>query len=344
MLSADPANPFLTSPIHSPTTSLARRFAYLEERHALLKAEYEKLRTKYSDDLKHWKEYKAVETARINLKKQRKAEKKGTRSKTTALAEEAGIQVNTAQELVAASDGSQSLAQQETVACYVQEPTQVDNISSVTAGRSSQVSEGQHEEATPEIILPTRKPVPRTRSASTPPQPSQRPPAQAVRRVQDNAVYGRDFATPTNGRSVLALGKVSPWLGQDGADPPSLSSTRSKRGIQNEDDDIFGDGPAAASSTATVRTPLVRDRGATTTLRHSALRKTVSVMDASTSSPDWGDISESTKKRKHTEIEAMSPAQKAAELKRLSKMTGKEKREYYAEYKGKGRYLPPEEV
>ena len=348
---ADSAKPFVTSSTQSPTTSLARRFAYLEERHALLKAEYDRLRAKYQEDLRHWKEYKAVETARIDLKKQRRAERRQERpTDTTPHVEEIETQTQFAlpadviYELVAASDGSQSLPQRQHIHDYVQEPTQIDHASSATAGISSQMSEGQYDEAAPEIILPSRRPVERTRSASTPPRS---PPHSHVHAMpqQDKVVYERDFATPTARRAAPATGKVSAWLGHDGAQHPPSASTRGIRNMaRREQDNVFGDESIAADSPTVMRTPLIRDRGATTSLRHSALRKTVSVLDASTSTPGWGDPTDSTKKRKHIEIEAMSPVQKAAELKRLNKMTVREKREYYAEYKGKGRYLPPEEV
>jgi hypothetical protein len=49
-------------------------------------------------------------------------------------------------------------------------------------------------------------------------------------------------------------------------------------------------------------------------------------------------------KRRRLDMEGMSPAEKAQERKRLNKMTPAEKREMYSEYKGKGRYLPPDEV
>jgi hypothetical protein len=43
-------------------------------------------------------------------------------------------------------------------------------------------------------------------------------------------------------------------------------------------------------------------------------------------------------------MEGLSPAEKAIQLKKLSKLPASEKREVYAQYKGKGRYLPPEQV
>ena len=63
----------------SPSTSLPNRYAYLNDRHTALKNEYDKLRNKYAEDLKHWKEYHALEKARVELKKLKKSERRNDR-------------------------------------------------------------------------------------------------------------------------------------------------------------------------------------------------------------------------------------------------------------------------
>jgi hypothetical protein len=50
----------------------------VEDRYNTLKAEYDKLRGKYREDIKHWQEWKAADTARKEEKKKKKEMKKST--------------------------------------------------------------------------------------------------------------------------------------------------------------------------------------------------------------------------------------------------------------------------
>ncbi|TXT05999.1 hypothetical protein VHUM_03760 [Vanrija humicola] len=43
-------------------------------------------------------------------------------------------------------------------------------------------------------------------------------------------------------------------------------------------------------------------------------------------------------------MEGLSPAEKAAELRKIAKLPASERRDLYAEYKGSGRYMPPEAI
>lgn len=75
-------------------------------------------------------------------------------------------------------------------------------------------------------------------------------------------------------------------------------------------------------------------------LRRAALeRSVVPSADDTLSTPG---ASSSTSKRKRLDMEGLSPAEKAAELKKIMRLPASERRDLYAEYKGSGRYMPPE--
>jgi hypothetical protein len=141
----------------------------------------------------------------------------------------------------------------------------------------------------------------------------------------------------TDGKKRAVLpSRMTPWLG--GADLPSTSKGSTRARQSSIERDSFGDEdlpplPSAVSSTP--KTPLVRDRvGSTTSLRRSALTKSVSITHAAdqheTPTSTRGDLKRSR--------------DKALELRRLAKMGTNEKKEYYAAYKGNGRYLARDEM
>lgn len=350
----DDAEPKLVTPKRSPTTSIAAHYARLEEQHTALRAEYRKLHARYLEDLKHWKEYKIAETARIDAKKERRAAKREARG---ALGQTAGARDNNNAEPFV-TGGCESGP--DSISGATGNPAQKDMEHNGHAGqpaestqtasqpRSSQISEeGVYEDEEAVVILPQRRSSQRIRSQSqrTPKAASPvktRPSIKTERVVQD-------VATPTAGPSsrvrVPVAARTTPWLGNDQTPTKTSPLTRSRRKarVDYDDEDIFGDGDEGdvTPANAAMRTPLVRDRGGgmDTSLRTSTLRRAVAKAEVGKI-----DSTESSRKRKPIDLENVSPAEKAAELKRLSKMTSKQRREYYAEYKGSGRYLPPEEV
>lgn len=170
------------------------------------------------------------------------------------------------------------------------------------------------------------------------------------------AFHDRIYAAPTSQQGTVSAVKTpaqasrtSAWLG-------STSKVRDFTPRRNPDPfDVELESPFTTGSRSTpsagllTRTPLVRDRGPgpADSLRRTALEKTVK---PSTTNTPFRDVSPSvstvatSSKRKLADLEGLSPAEKAAQLKRLSKLPASEKREIYAQYKGKGRYLAPEEV
>lgn len=345
----------VTAPINpaaSPSRSLQHRLTHLEERHALLKMEYDNLRGKYMQDLKHWKEYKAAETTRINLKRQRRAERKQARGKsistdrTTDDPHEALEKLPAVDELVAASDHSQSMTR-ENARSPVSMEKQSDEVGSPMAeavvdnkGTPGRLPEG---------------PVTRsqTRLSQQSPEASPRGPHRTTKSPGAFSVDKQlepGMSTPTGqvSKQLRTLGRVTPWLGS-GVPGPSSSKSKGAGGVKgDEDEDIFGDrqDPPYVSGMAVARTPLVRDRGlaATSSLRRSLLHRGAAESAAENAVSTTPSTASRGAKRKLVDLELLSPAEKAAELKQLSKMTSKEKREFYAEYKGKGRYVPPKEV
>lgn len=355
----------------------------------MLKKSYDKLRAQYSNDLKHWKEYKESEVIRIEEKKRVKAEKRAERAarRTTTGAEPirglepVDVATSTAEELVAASDASQSVPQRESIDYESLEEKSVKRLTTTTKRESSRdiapAAPFKHvakaiedpkdipvpwESALPvpmdidealgvtaPLVIPRPTSSQRSRSNSTPnpyhhaPAPTGRPDECEIADI-DPALLAH---TPVAARRNIPIPhRVTPWLGQDS--PRKVSSTdkqkRKAREMDDEDDDVFDDMPTSVniSTPTTTRTPLVRDRtgGANTSLRKNTLRKTVSSVDQIGATP----LGESSSKKRHVEREHLTPTQKARERKNLANMTSKQKREYYAEYKGNGRYLPPEEV
>ncbi|WVF72953.1 hypothetical protein IAT40_007771 [Kwoniella sp. CBS 6097] len=163
-----------------------------------------------------------------------------------------------------------------------------------------------------------------------------------------------------------------------------LAASRSRDLDLARDEEIFASPPDLLMSTPTVnRTPLVRDRGGggeVASLRKMVMQKTVAhevetpirfastpisrreqreqrdlnaTPGPSTHTPSNSGsrthnttASSSSKKRRVTDIdmEGLTPDEKAVKRKMLAKMPASERRELYKDYKGKGRYVRPEEV
>ncbi|WVR00144.1 hypothetical protein IAU59_007286 [Kwoniella sp. CBS 9459] len=184
-------------------------------------------------------------------------------------------------------------------------------------------------------------------------------------------------------RALVQSAHVTPWLGgSDRTNTTSsarrLAASRSRDLDLARDEEIFASPPEMTSTPTVSHTPLVRDRGVAgdaTSLRKMVMQKTVphevetprrasapssqredlnlsGSPGPSTRTPaamkiaDTASSSSSTKKRRVTDIDmdGLTPDQKAIKRKLLAKMPASERRELYKDYKGKGRYVRPEEV
>jgi hypothetical protein len=137
--------------------------------------------------------------------------------------------------------------------------------------------------------------------------------------------------------------RVTPWLGttRKSESSRSASTSTSRRGATTVDfsDDEEDDVPPLRQG---VHTPLVRDRtgsmgGSTgsTNLRRRALQRRAA------ETPDT-----STKRKADDTLDhsLLSPAERARVRKQLSRLSTAERRELYAPYKGKGRYVAPAQL
>jgi hypothetical protein len=209
-----------------------------------------------------------------------------------------------------------------------------------------------------------------------PPPPSQKrritrtpivPPVPAARSQTPAPAPSAQYRTPQanlSKRKVTPAARVTPWLGGTGTGTGTklLARTSSKPAMADTEYDPFDDqnedaSPMKAGEPSTalipgVKTPLIRDRGEGPA---SSLRRTLLARNMSTTEP--GDRSRSRDSaspapsagstdspRKRLDMTGLTPQQVAQERKKISKMTPAEKKVLYAEYKGKGRYLRPDEV
>jgi hypothetical protein len=379
----------------SPTTALARKYVHLEERNASLRAEMDRLRKKHEEDHRHWKEYKRVEEARQERKKERRRVKK-EKSATASLSGQAVEERMAGPNYVLVEESEESgrkvgpheagPAEAGTHASVqVSVPVQVQLPQALSTPTASQTAEGEGvEEEEVEYrsqedrlslsfqqtqsagnappVVPTMAPAPVPEAVIS----WQRPPRRSgldlgsadeiYKRVvphrQEIHDRVRAVLPPAQGtapaeKTPAQASRTTAWLG-------STSKVRDSTPQRNPDpfdDELESPFPSHSRSTPSAglltRTPLVRDRGPADSLRRTALEKTVKPPTTTTPvrafSPSASSVATSSK-RKLADLEGLSPAEKAAQLKRLSKLPASEKREIYAQYKGKGRYLPPEEM
>lgn len=374
----------------SPTAT-AKRYSALQGRHDTLKAEYDKLRTKYAEDIKHWKQWKEVETARKEEKKKRKEDKKAKRGMGATASEDVstpagpfpihptpevlGSQRQTRSHAAKAKQADELLrsSQEEDRgqrSTSVTLPSQEDHISPVLHMDESHIADSvRPTQRASQRVLHVREAIQQSsRSLNVHTDPKSAPPP-AVSRVREvippspalNASGVRPtertpMSTNTIKRRATTAARVTPWLGTPLK--PIVdhggSSTRSKQRFDPFDEDDYPP-PQPGQETPTIHVPstskagLVRDRGGNgeplESLRKAALQRTTSidsVRDRLRSETPTADTGQG-KKRKW-DMEGLSPAEKARELKKINKLPASEKRELYAAYKGKGRYLAPEDV
>ncbi|KAK8853260.1 hypothetical protein IAR55_003962 [Kwoniella newhampshirensis] len=169
-------------------------------------------------------------------------------------------------------------------------------------------------------------------------------------------------------KRVVCASRITPWLGVSPEKSGKPSSTRKLRSNKSRNKEIDRDDFRSPPDDSPVNTPttnrkrLVRDRLGDSAARSASLRKvaiqnnaegeetplrpradnTQSLKDGSSSATP--DTMTSGKKRKAVDMEGLTPAQKALQLKKISKLPASEKREIYASYKKGGRYNAPEEI
>jgi len=349
----------------------------VEERYNTLKGEYDKLRGKYQDDIKHWKEWKAADMARKEEKRKKKEIKKSTPKEEADKIEQEGNHLKEAQAMEtvtlvppsqesasASQGGSQRVTRSQAKKRKVDERSDCEDRKEVAetifppqVNMPSLNSDRMPEE--PELLSPRKEtfipppPSQKRRITRTPVAP---PPLPAARSETPTPHH----LTPQMNTSRKRV-RVTPWLGGSSTRP--LARTSSKPMLADTDQDPFDDNdheggisPMKAVDLSTslipgVKGPLIRDRGEgpTSSLRRTLLARNVSTTDADRSrresaspAPSVGSVDSPLKRA--LDMSDLTPQQVAKERKRISKMTPAEKKVLYADYKGKGRYLRPDEV
>lgn len=333
------------------TVSLGRRFSHLEDRHNALQAEYDAVRARYQEDLRYWKEYKTAIDARRTERHVKREAKRAARAGSTSRTHSSGIkssQSSTTPDQKVDNSRPQPLveASDESVPRRAQDPPR-----HTSGSESSEIIPA---------IPPPNVVIQREMSTSQMSQPSQSlsqtvflpygmvnaPPEEA-----SSAASGSrpSTATPTSSRGLTRLpSRTTPWLGATTSATPKATSHKTI--VHRSDDEDFGEGDTSAELVVALHTPLVRDRGLPvssakdTSLRRTALTKHRVEHETPSKDVDDSALVEAGKKRKHMEVNTASPLVKALELKRLNQMSVAEKREYYAQYKGRGRYTAPQEM
>lgn len=190
----------------------------------------------------------------------------------------------------------------------------------------------------PRVLVPERVAVtPQAGLSKSVPERGAAPVSEPLRRLPSARTVSAPTTTPgartpsgTGAALTRQASRVTPWLGGS-TSRPSLSSR--KRPVQRDSFGSDSDDDALASP-APARTPLVRDRTGTASMASDGLRlqalKRAALDD--TASP------------KKLDFEGLSAEERAAERRKLSRLSTAERREVYAPYKGKGRYVAPEDV
>ena len=302
------------SPRSPQTPNIARRLAALEERHRAVKADYESLRAKYAEDVKHFRAWKAYQDARSERKRRKKEERNQVRRNVE----------------------SGSTPSRGTITTASHEPTSTEVVGADSDVSAAVPSEPQNESIANEILVEdseesAKREVDGAAAESKSPEPKALVPNPGVssnNAINEVGVHPRTprihSATP---QPAPRISESTPWLGQ-GDRPRPIGMTPTFHDIETPDAE------RATSSGAGPSRPLVRDRGETPSLRRSAMTNRVMA--------ELKDSRALERKRSWTMMEGLSPADKAVQLKKLSRLPASEKREVYAVYKGKGRYIRPD--
>lgn len=331
----------------------------------MLKAEYDKLRTKYSEDLKHWKEWKAKEMARIERKKQTREVRRNAK---TAASDSTAEALDSSQiKLVSASDESQP---NEAVASPDRD---VQRSSPTVEGCIHEAQEREFDEDEDMThCIDSGKPLADRPGAfqnaygrTNPTEQDTTPRSKAFISAVEINPKERSTDTPLphilnplhpthseDRRRIAQASRVTPWLGA-----PVISPDDNRHGhTALKADEMFGtpddlDNPSYLPVTnASAKTPLVRDRlgpmMSVSSVRKQTPRRTLETdaNDRERASPTSSSSRSRASRKRLLDLENLSPAERVIRLKQLSKMPTAAKRDYYADYKGRGRYVPPEAV
>lgn len=305
-----------------------KAFRHLMNQNALLKQQLDRERAKRAANIKHFREYKAVQDERKALKQRRREE----RSKVDAEARTTNA-TPVSSSVPPPSDPPAPADEEPEAAAVLSEPSPLSSAREqplepaappLPREKSVEVRPEQHDEPRPG----------RTRSAST-----------ASKAAAPTEVHDTPLRRSTTGAPAPSAGapsttrqptRITPWLG---GTPSSSKSTRklSRAGsfVSDEDDTSPMTTPSAK--------PLVRDRTGTMSLLKTTLQRVATGGGPGSGGEDSGTSTPLSRKRS-LDFEGLSPAERAAQRRKLNQMTTAEKREFYAQYKGSGRYLKPEEV
>lgn len=388
-----PAQPSSTvkTPTRSRATSLSpgsmtKRYAALEDRHKILKAEYDRLRSKYQDDIKHWKDWKALDTARKEEKRKRKEQKQQGSGRTANNTPAAAV-VQPLNQADLDDDDAMPPEEVSLVPLSQDSPSSSRPTASQDQPGSQRVTRSQarkrkaDEERAPSQPEPLpaqqdvrdshlgqdgdaaeRLPAPPVEITPMPPPSQKRRPTREERETRDDTptpgARGPGATTSEMKKRATPAARITPWLGSGPGGKTRTSASTARHEVDPFDIDAHDREPSplkrypsSASYHDNGRTPLVRDRGEgpASSLRRAALTRTFSTdLAAIDTSRNRDSVSPDTEssavKRRRLDMEGLSPAEKAQERKRLNKMTPAQRRAEYADYKGKGRYLPPDEV
>lgn len=310
-----------------------KAFQHLMNQNALLKKQLDRERSKRAADIKHFKEYKAVQDERKALKQRRREER--------ARAEGASRSANATPVSSSVPPPSDPPAPPEDD--VVREAAPAASLRAPSPPREQRPPEPAAAPAQPAMPAEARPPSrgdsqpSRVRSAST----SKLATPTALKQENNTPLRRTATGVPTPPSAPRTLSRapsrVTPWLGG--------TPTSSKSGRKLSKVESFGSDEDDSAATPTVTKPLVRDRTGTASLLKTALQRTTTIGGPSAASDAEGPATPSSTSRKHSlDFENLSPAERAAQRRKLNQMTPAEKREFYAQYKGGGRYLRPEEV
>lgn len=327
------------SPSARELAHIKRELAHVKSQHASLKAAHDELNDKYTKlshkrdkEKQHFKEFHSVYMAKKEAKRKRR--------EMQASSSVAGSGAPTPPGPSSQPSGMNSSGPAAPAAAEVEFAQ--DDAPSPPAKRARQ--------SPPPVVLPDRPSPPRVhipeRLAVTPqagpsksvPERAAAPVSEPLRRLPSARTVSAPTTTPgartpsgTGAALTRQASRVTPWLGGS-TSRTSLSSR--KRPVQRDSFGSDSDDDAVASP-APARTPLVRDRTGTSMtsdgLRLQALKRSV-LDDTAAPSP------------KKLDFEGLSAEERAAERRKLSRLSTAQRREVYAPYKGKGRYVAPEDV
>lgn len=351
LLPASPTPP--TAATSRDLTRVEKELAHTKSQHASLKAAHDELRDKFTKlsakrdkERQHFKEFHAVYMARKDAKRKRR---------------ELHLSSSVAGSVLGGPTPPGPSSQPSSGAVVSPQTEQGDVVREEEARKEDGVDTPPAKRARPTpprttmgqrsaLDTPPSRPQPRpSRSAA---EPAAQAPANDHRAPSSVSTPG--FSTPGHSRTYAGLtrqaSRVTPWLGGSSRKASASTASSSRKLVRH---DSFGssDEDAPSSASTSKRTPLVRDRtGASTTsdgLRLKALKRSIAPHpDPETPGTSSRSLSASTSMSasRRLDFEGMSPAQRAAERKKLSRLSTSERREVYAPYKGKGRYVPPEDV